>query len=90
MNRPKTSQIVIDEFSKIIDQQDLKGLEKYNKTIDEAVDEDYDWKTMALEEAADLQKYLVREIKVLKKLLKEERARVKQLEIWHNRNINFE
>lgn len=59
-NRPLTSQIVIDEFSKIIDSQDKKGIEKYGKTIDEAVN--YDWELMALEEAADLQKYLVKEI----------------------------
>lgn len=59
-NRPMTSQIVIKEFSKIIDSQDKKGIEKYGKTIDEAVN--YDWELMALEEAADLQKYLVKEI----------------------------
>lgn len=90
MGRPKTSQIVIDEFSKIIDLQDIKGMEKYKKSIDDAIDEDYDWKVMALEEAADLQKYLVRKIKHLEKLLKQEKARVKQLEQWHNRNMNFE
>lgn len=59
-SRPMTSQIVIKEFSKIIDAQDKKGIEKYGKTIDEAVN--YDWELMALEEAADLQKYLVKEI----------------------------
>lgn len=59
-NRPMTSQIVIKEFSKIIDAQDQKGIEKYGKTIDDAVN--YDWELMALEEAADLQKYLVKEI----------------------------
>ena len=67
MSRPKTSQIVIDEFSKIVDSQDGKGFEKYQTTIDEAKDEDYDWKLMALEEAADLQKYLVKRIEELEK-----------------------
>ncbi len=62
MNRPKTSQMVIDEFATIIDSQDKKGIEKYGKTIDEADDKKYDWQLMALEEAADLQKYLVKRI----------------------------
>lgn len=65
MQRPKTSQMVIDEFAKIIDSQDVKGFEKYQTSIDNAKDEDYDWKLMALEETADLQKYLVKEIQKL-------------------------
>jgi hypothetical protein len=67
MERPKTSQFVIDEFAKIIDSQDKKGFEKYGKSIDAAVDSDYNWELMALEETADLQKYLVRQIAQLKK-----------------------
>jgi hypothetical protein len=62
MPRPKISQMVIDEFAKIVDYQDEKGFIKYQTSIDEAIDENYDWKVMALEETADLQKYLVREI----------------------------
>jgi hypothetical protein len=62
MNRPETSQMVIDLFTKIIDSQDDKGFEKYGKSIDEANDDDFSWPIMALEEAADLQKYLVKEI----------------------------
>jgi hypothetical protein len=69
MERPKTSQIVIDEFAKVVDSQDGKGFEKYKTTIDEANDEDYDWKIMAIEEAADLQKYLVKRIIQLEKQL---------------------
>jgi hypothetical protein len=65
MPRPKTSQMVIDEFTKIVDYQDVKGFEKYGKSIDEANDDDYSWPIMALEEAADLQKYLVKEIQKL-------------------------
>jgi hypothetical protein len=67
MERPKTSQFVIDEFAKIIDSQDDKGFEKYGKSIDDANDSDYNWELMALEETADLQKYLVRRIVELNK-----------------------
>jgi hypothetical protein len=67
MERPKTSQFVINEFAKIIDSQDEKGYEKYGKSIDEAIDTDYNWELMALEETADLQKYLVRRIAQLNK-----------------------
>ena len=67
MERPKTSQFVIDEFAKIIDSQDEKGFQKYGKSIDDANDSDYNWELMALEETADLQKYLVRRIAELKK-----------------------
>lgn len=68
MERPKVTQTVIDEFSKILDKQDEKGFEKYGKSIDQADDKHYDWKMMALEEAADLQKYLVKRILELEKL----------------------
>jgi len=68
--------MVIDEFSKIIDMQDHKGIDKYGRTIDEAKDSDYDWKLMALEETADLQKYLVKRIKELEK----ENARLRIIE----------
>ncbi|WHY76249.1 hypothetical protein QNH20_19280 [Neobacillus sp. WH10] len=67
MQRPKTSQKVIDEFTKIIDSQDAKGLEKYGVTIDEA--NGYNWSLMALEETADLQKYLVKRIEELEIIL---------------------
>jgi hypothetical protein len=69
MQRPKVSQIVIDEFTKLIDSQDVKGLAKYNQSIDEAPDEKYDWKLMALEEGADLQKYLIKRILELEKVI---------------------
>jgi hypothetical protein len=62
MLRPRISQLVIDEFAKIIDSQDAKGFEKYGMTIDQASNKDYNWELMALEETADLQKYLVRRI----------------------------
>lgn len=69
MERPNTTQRVIDQFSKLLDAQDIKGFEKYGETIDEAQIDDegkpYDWKLMALEETADLQKYLVKEIQRL-------------------------
>lgn len=65
--RPLVSQIVIDEYSKVVDSQDDKGIEKYNRTIDDAPDEDYNWELMAIEESVDLNKYLVRRIMQLKK-----------------------
>lgn len=64
--RPNVSQIVLNTFAKIVDSQDDKGIKKYNRTIDDASDADYDWEIMALEEAADLQKYLVKKIIQLK------------------------
>lgn len=73
--RPKISQDVIDGFTAIIDAQDKKGIAKYGRTIDDAVDEDYDWKLMALEESADQLKYLVREVKRLEKELAKEREK---------------
>ncbi|MEH7157523.1 hypothetical protein [Neobacillus drentensis] len=69
MERPKISQMVINEFTKLIDSQDGKGFEKYGVSIDDAKDESYNWEHMALEEAADLQKYLVKRILELEKQL---------------------
>jgi cell division protein FtsB len=73
-NRPEVTQRVIDGFAAILDSQDKKGIEKYNRTIDDAEDKDYDWRLMALEEAADLQKYNVKEIMRLEGLVKEWKA----------------
>ena len=61
MNRPEVTQKVIDTLAKILDAQDHKGLEKYGESIDAAKHEEYDWNLMALEEAADLTKYLIKE-----------------------------
>jgi hypothetical protein len=80
MNRPTTSQIVIDEFTKLLDSQDEKGILKYGETIDDAADQDYNWELMALEETADLQKYLVKRIKQLHKQLLDADGRIKELE----------
>jgi hypothetical protein len=67
MERPKISQIVIDEFSKVIDSQDNKGMEKYGVSIDDAEDASYNWPMMAMEELADFSKYQVKEILKLQK-----------------------
>lgn len=64
-SRPNVSQAVIDGFAAIVDAQDRKGMAKYGKDIDSASDSDHDWKTEALEEAADYAKYLVKEIRRL-------------------------
>ena len=73
-NRPKTTQIVIDEFTKLLDSQDDKGLMKYGTSIDSAeLDENgepYDWPLMAMEELADFSKYQVKEIKRLENRVK--------------------
>jgi len=68
--RPETSQIVIDEFTKIVDSQDDKGYLKYKTTIDEAKDENYNWELMAIEEAVDMSKYFVKRIKELEKRIR--------------------
>jgi hypothetical protein len=69
VDRPEVTQRVIDGFAAILDSQDQKGIEKYNRTIDEAEDKDYDWKLMAMEELADYSKYQVKEIQRLEKLV---------------------
>lgn len=68
MERPETSQVVIEGFTSLVDGQDLKGIVKYNETIDEAKDIDYNWELMALEESVDLNKYQVKRIKQLHSL----------------------
>lgn len=65
IERPETSQIVIDGLTSVVDGQDLKGIVKYNETIDEAKDVNYNWELMGLEESVDLNKYLVKRIKQL-------------------------
>ncbi|MDQ0414202.1 hypothetical protein [Mesobacillus stamsii] len=66
-HRPQISQTVIDTFRRLIDDQDVKGIAKYGKAIDEALDSEYDWLMMALEESVDLAKYLTKEIVKLRK-----------------------
>lgn len=68
--RPKTTQTVIDEFTKVLDAQDDKGMVKYGVSIDDAEDNNYDWPLMAMEELADFSKYQVKEIKRLQRLIK--------------------
>lgn len=81
--RPRISQMVINEFTALVDAQDSKGIEKYGRTIDDAIDEDYDWRVMALEECADQLKYLVRDVKRLEKQLRNEKAQRIYLEKMH-------
>lgn len=58
---------VIKEFAKICIAQDEKGHKRYGKLLDDTNDDDYNWQLMALEESADLIKYMVRENMKLKK-----------------------
>jgi hypothetical protein len=80
MERPLISQIVINEFAKIIDSQDEKGFKKYGTTIDQAENKNYNWEIMALEETADLQKYLVRKILEVSGELVKAKAEIRKLE----------
>jgi hypothetical protein len=66
MGRPKTSQLVIDIISLLVDHQDMKGIEKYGVSIDEVKHDEYDWNVMALEEMVDGMKYCVKEIQSLR------------------------
>ncbi len=49
-----------DEFIKVANSQERKGIEKYGKSLDPM--DDYDWLEMALEEQVDGTKYLVAEM----------------------------
>ncbi|WP_258297881.1 hypothetical protein [Paenibacillus peoriae] len=63
--RPEVTQRIIE----LLDKQNEKGLKKYGTTIDQISDMAYDWKLMALEEAADLIQYLQKEVIRLERLL---------------------
>lgn len=71
MERPEITQRVIQAFADVLDRQDTKGVEKYGENIDAASDVMYDWNLMALEECADLFKYLVKENQRLQKEVQE-------------------
>ena len=65
MERPIVTQRIIE----LLDKQNEKGLRKYGTTIDEAKDEHYDWRLMAIEELIDLVQYQQKEIMRLERLL---------------------
>ncbi|OMF32358.1 MULTISPECIES: hypothetical protein [Paenibacillus] len=65
IERPEVTQRIIE----LLDKQNEKGLKKYGTTIDQVSDMAYDWKLMALEEAADLIQYLQKEVIRLERLL---------------------
>jgi uncharacterized protein YukE len=79
VNRPKTTQAVIDGFAKLLDAQDDKGIKKYGTTMDEADDKNYDWRLMAMEELADFSKYQVKEIRRLEKVTNDWKERFQDL-----------
>lgn len=64
-DRPEVTKRIID----LLDKQNEKGLRKYGSTIDQASDQYYDWKLMAMEEMADLIQYQQKEIMRLERLL---------------------
>ncbi|TQS00076.1 hypothetical protein [Paenibacillus ottowii] len=65
IERPEVTRRIIE----LLDKQNEKGLKKYGTTIDQVSDMAYDWKLMALEEAADLIQYLQKEVIRLERLL---------------------
>ncbi|MDG0053036.1 hypothetical protein MMB75_05035 [Paenibacillus sp. P2(2022)] len=65
VDRPEVTRRIIE----LLDKQNEKGLKKYGTTIDQVSDMAYDWKLMALEEAADLIQYLQKEVIRLERLL---------------------
>lgn len=52
----------IEEFMRVAEEQEKKGMKKYGKPLDPE-DLKYDWLEMALEENVDSTKYLTAEIK---------------------------
>lgn len=55
---PEYIQTLVEaEVAKILKDRDMKGRITYGKGLEH--DDDYDWLDMAIEEAADLLKYLV-------------------------------
>lgn len=84
-HRPQISQTVIDTFSRLVDNQDVKGIAKYGETIDEASDSQYDWLMMALEESVDLTKYLTKEIVKLRK----EKHKLESLIAYLEARLNY-
>jgi hypothetical protein len=91
MGRPKVTQMVIDEFTKVLDAQNKKGMAKYKVSIDDVeVDENgepYNWPLMAMEELADFSQYQVKEILRLRKGLD---AWAKIAREWEERAITAE
>ncbi|ADM70880.1 hypothetical protein GMA19_03076 [Paenibacillus polymyxa E681] len=65
VDRPEVTRRIIE----LLDKQNEKGLKKYGTTIDQVSDKSYDWKLMALQEAADLIQYLQKEVCDLKGFL---------------------
>ncbi|WP_240636899.1 hypothetical protein [Paenibacillus silvae] len=64
-NRPEVTKRIIE----LLDKQNAKGKAKYGSTIDQASDQHYDWKLMAMEEMVDLIQYQQKEIMRLERLL---------------------
>lgn len=70
-----------DEFIKVANSQERKGIEKYGKPLD-ALD-NYDWLEMALEEQVDGTKYLVAEMEKRKFVVGKIRKLTDDVEINH-------
>lgn len=66
--RPETTQKVLETIAKVLDDQDVKGMQKYGESVDQA--QGYDWKLEALQELADCVKYQQREIERLERTVR--------------------
>ena len=60
-----------EKFNNWLDQRCDKGEATYNHTLDDCPDDKYDWRDMLIEELLDGLQYQEKEIKRLKKALKE-------------------
>lgn len=61
MNKTLITQMVLNVMENLLTSQDIKGKDKYGRTLDTVPLEEYDWNLMAIEEMADGLKYLMME-----------------------------
>lgn len=62
---------IMSNIESQIDSQDAKGVKKYNQTLDDCDYDNYDWLEMANQELIDLAQYQQKEIRRLRKRVKE-------------------
>lgn len=62
---------IMSNIESQIDSQDAKGFKKYNQTLDDCDYDNYDWLEMANQELIDLAQYQQKEIRRLRKRIKE-------------------
>jgi hypothetical protein len=60
---------VRDRINELLINQTEKGLSKYGHTLDDCLDNKFDWRLMAMEEMIDCMQYQQKEIMRLERLL---------------------